>query len=331
MKVLNKDLKEKNFKRVYLLYGEETFLVNSYKRRFRETIAGDDTMNYNCFEGKGTDVKEVISLADTMPFFADRRLIIIDGSGFFKGSCDELADYIPQIPETTTIVFCESDVDKRGRLYKKVNETGHIVEFKRQDHDQLANWAAGLFARGGKKIKRSDMDYFLSRTGDDMENIKSETDKLISYTGDNEIITREDIDAIGTPHITSRVFDMVTDIVTGNTVGALELYDDLCALKEPPMRILFLIARQFNQILQVKDLIGSGNGRAQISSKLGVSPYVAGKLTDQARNYTREQIISYVTLCVQLEEDVKTGHLDDELAVELLITGKYVRDERGKG
>ncbi len=329
MKVLNSDLKEKNFKRVYLLYGEETFLVNSYKRRFREAIAGDDTMNYNCFEGKGTDIRELISLADTMPFFADRRLIVVDGSGFFKGSCDELADYIPDIPETTTIVFCESEVDKRSRLYKKVSETGHIVEFKRQDHDQLANWAAGLLARDGKRITRSVMDYFLSRTGDDMENIRSEIDKLVSYTEGREVVTKEDIDTIGTPHITSRVFDMVSAIVDGKTAGALELYQDLLTLKEPPMRILFLIARQFNQILQVKDLLEAGNGKALIASKLKVSPYVAGKLIDEARNFTRDQIMSYVTLCVQLEEDVKTGHLDDELAVELLIAGKYGRSKKG--
>ena len=84
MQTLNQDIKEKTFKRVYLLFGDEPFLVNSYKKRLREAIAGDDTMNYNYFEGKGQDVKEIISLADTMPFFAERRLVLIDGSGFFK-------------------------------------------------------------------------------------------------------------------------------------------------------------------------------------------------------------------------------------------------------
>ena len=75
MQTLNQDIKEKTFKRVYLLFGDEPFLVNSYKKRLREAIAGDDTMNYNYFEGKGPDVKEIISLADTMPFFAERQRI----------------------------------------------------------------------------------------------------------------------------------------------------------------------------------------------------------------------------------------------------------------
>ena len=83
MQTLNQDIKTKEFKRVYLLYGDEPFLVSSYKKRLKEAIAGEDTMNFNYFEGKSPDVHEIISLADTMPFFADRRLILIDGSGFF--------------------------------------------------------------------------------------------------------------------------------------------------------------------------------------------------------------------------------------------------------
>ena len=87
MQTLNQDIKERRFRRVYLLFGEEPFLVSSYKKRLREAISGDDTM----------------------PFFAERRLIMVDESGFFKGAApEELADYIPELPETTCLVFCET-------------------------------------------------------------------------------------------------------------------------------------------------------------------------------------------------------------------------------
>lgn len=89
------------------------------------------------------------------------------------------------------------------------------------------------------------------------------------------------------------------------------------------MRILFLIARQFNQLLQVKELTGQGADKGTIASKLKVPPFAVGRLTAQARAFTREQILSYVTLCVESEEAVKTGKLSDRLAVELLIAGKY--------
>ncbi len=319
MQTLNQDIKEKSFKKIYLLYGDEPFLVGSYKKKLREAITGGDTMNFNYFEGKNPDVKEIISLADTMPFFADRRLILVDGSGFFKSAQEELAAYLPQMPDTTCLVFAESEVDKRNRLYKRVKELGYAAELNKQDTAQLMRWPAGILGRDGRKISRPVMEYFLERTGDDMENIRMELEKLVCYTMGRDVITKEDVDAVGTVHVTSRVFDMVAAIVAGNTKKAMDLYEDLLTLKEPPMRILFLIARQFNQLLQIKELTAAGKDKGAMASALKVPPFAVGKLTAQARAFTRDQILSWVTLCVETEEAVKTGRLSDRLAVELLI------------
>ena len=319
MQTLNQDIKEKSFKKIYLLYGDEPFLVGSYKKKLREAITGGDTMNFNYFEGKNPDVKEIISLADTMPFFADRRLFLVDGSGFFKSAQEELAAYLPQMPDTTCLVFAESEVDKRNRLYKRVKELGYAAELNKQDTAQLMRWAAGILGRDGRKISRPVMEYFLERTGDDMENIRMELEKLVCYTMGRDVITKEDVDAVGTVHVTSRVFDMVAAIVAGNTKKAMDLYEDLLTLKEPPMRILFLIARQFNQLLQIKELTAAGKDKGAMASALKVPPFAVGKLTAQARAFTRDQILSWVTLCVETEEAVKTGRLSDRLAVELLI------------
>ncbi len=319
MQTLNQDIKEKSFKKIYLLYGDEPFLVGSYKKKLREAITGGDTMNFNYFEGKNPDVKEIISLADTMPFFADRRLILVDGSGFFKSAQEELAAYLPQMPDTTCVVFAESEVEKRNRLYKRVKELGYAAELNKQDTAQLMRWAAGILGRDGRKISRPVMEYFLERTGDDMENIRMELEKLVCYTMGRDVITKEDVDAVGTVHVTSRVFDMVAAIVAGNTKKAMDLYEDLLTLKEPPMRILFLIARQFNQLLQIKELTAAGKDKGAMASALKVPPFAVGKLTAQARAFTRDQILSWVTLCVETEEAVKTGRLSDRLAVELLI------------
>lgn len=319
MQTLNQDIKEKSFKKIYLLYGDEPFLVGSYKKKLREAITGGDTMNFNYFEGKNPDVREIISLADTMPFFADRRLILVDGSGFFKSAQEELAAYLPQMPDTTCLVFAESEVDKRNRLYKRVKELGYAAELNKQDTAQLMRWAAGILGRDGRKVSRPVMEYFLERTGDDMENIRMELEKLVCYTMGRDVITKEDVDAVGTVHVTSRVFDMVAAIVAGNTKKAMDLYEDLLTLKEPPMRILFLIARQFNQLLQIKELTAAGKDKGAMASALKVPPFAVGKLTAQARAFTRDQILFWVTLCVETEEAVKTGRLSDRLAVELLI------------
>ena len=323
MQTINEDIKSGQYKKVYLLYGEESFLKQSYKKKLKEAVAGDDTMNYNYFEGKGLDVNELISLSDTMPFFSDKRLIIIEDSGFFKTSSEALADYLPMIPDTTCIVFVEDAVDKRNRLFKKVKELGHAAEMKRQDSAQLARWAGTILAQNGRKITGSTMNLFLERTGDDMENIRMELEKLISYTMGSDVVTTEDVEAVTTVQVTNKIFDMVNAIVTRKTRLAMDLYEDLLTLKEPPMRILFLRARQFNQLLLVKEMTAKGTDRGTIASKLKIPPFVAGKVSAQAGAFTREQILSYVKGCVEAEEAVKTGKMNDRMAVELLITRKY--------
>lgn len=322
MQTLNKDIKEHTFRPVYLLYGEETFLVNHYKNRLREAIIGEDTMNVSTFEGKGLDVEELLRLADTMPFFAERRLILVEDSGFFKSAPEALVSYLPSMPGTTCLIFVESQVDKRNRLYKKVKELGYAAELARQDTAQLSRWAAGILTKEGKKITGRTMELFLSMTGDDMEHIRMELEKLISYTMGREVITDEDVKAICTVQVTNKIFDMVAAIVNGQRKKAMDLYEDLLTLKEPPMRILFLIARQFNQLLQVKELMAQGLERGAIASKLKMQPFVVGKTIPQAKQFSREQILACVQLCVEMEEAVKSGRLQDRMAVELLIAGE---------
>ena len=324
MKELRQDMKAGRFKPVYLIFGEEAFLKKSYKNQMKKAIVGDDAMNLHRFEGKGQDLREIISLADTMPFFGERRLILMEDTGLFKNAgADALVDYLPQMPETTCILFVESEVDKRNRLYKKVKELGYAAEMERQDPSQLACWAGGILAGEGKKITAQTMELLLEKTGDDMENIRMELEKLVSYTLGRDVITASDVEEICTTRITSRVFNMVEAITEGNVRKALDLYEDLLALKEEPRKILPLIGRQFNQIFQVKELMSQGMNRGAIGAALKLKPYIAGKLMNQARAYSPDRLRAAVNLCTDTEEAVKTGQLNDRMAVELLITGKY--------
>ncbi len=319
MQTLNQDIRTGNFKRVYLLYGDERFLVNRYKNRLKEAVLNGDAMNFHSFAGKDLNLKEIIGLADTMPFFAEKRLILIEDSGLFKEKADELADYLPSLPESTCMVFAESEVDKRSRMYKAVKKYGYGAELSRQDTAQLAKWAAGILGKEGKKIAGSTMELFLSKAGDDMENISSELEKLISYTLGRDVITPQDVEDICTTQVTNKIFDMVSAITSRRTKRAMELYEDLLILKEPPMRILFLIARQFNQLLLLKDLSAKNASRAEMASVLKIPPFAVGRMMPQAKALSREKILSCVRLCVDVEEAVKQGRLQDRLAVELLV------------
>ncbi len=323
MKVLKNDMKQKEFKPVYLLCGEEAFLKKSYKKQMKEAIVGGDAMNFHSFEGKSVDLDEVISLAGTMPFFGEKRLILIEDSGWFKsGAAEALVSFLPEMPETTCILFVESEVDKRNRLYKAVASLGHVAEMEKQKEEKLAEWAAGILASAGRRIDGRTMQLFLERTGDDMTNIRMELDKLISYTEGRDTVTKKDIETVGSEWVEDKIFDMVEAIAYQKSGKALDLYEDLLTLKEPPMRILYMIVRQFNQLLQVKEMTAAGQGKREIAARLKVRDFVAGKLLSQAGRFSREQILAYIRECAEYEEAVKRGRLDDQVAVEMLIVKK---------
>lgn len=323
MKSLNEDLKTGNFKQVYLLYGEEGYLKKQYKERFvKAMVAEGDTMNYAYYEGRNTDVKQVIDLAETMPFFAERRLIVFENTGFFKNAGAELADYIKEMPETTYFIFVENEVDKRSKLYKAVKAKGHIVELSAQDESTLKRWIQGIVRGEKKQMADSVILYFLGKVGTDMENIRKELEKLVCYALDRETITKEDVDAVCVTQISNHIFDMVNAVADKDQRRALDLYYDLLALKEPPMRILFLMIRQYRILFQVKALLQQGYGKKEIASKAGLYPFAAGKYMEQAKRFRIQELRAVMEDGADIEQRVKTGLLTDNLAVELFIV-KY--------
>lgn len=323
MKSIQEDIKTGNFKQSYLLFGEEAYLKHQYKEKLLNALNPDgDTMNFSRYEGKGVDVKQLIDLCETMPFFAERRIILLEDTGFFKNKCEELADYMKSLPDYLVLVFSESEVDKRSRMYKAVKSGGRVTEFAKQDEKTLMRWAAGILGKEGRKITQRDMELFLTKTGTDMGNIRMELEKLITYTEGQDIVSAEDIEAVCVTQTTNKIFDMVRAVTEKNQKRALELYYDLLTLKEPPMRILFLLAKQFRQLLLTKKMSGEGASQNEIATRLGVPSFVVRNISACARSYTVEELEQAVEDFVDAEEVVKTGRLGDVLSVELLIV-KY--------
>jgi len=326
MQRINNAIKSGEFQQVYLLYGEERYLKRQYRERLKNAMCssggmgmGGSDMNVHIFEGKNISTGEVVDLAETLPFLADKRLIFIDNSGLFKSGGEKMAEYLTSPNETTFFVFTESEVDKRSKLYKTVRSTGCVVEFTIQDENVLKRWIAGILKKEGKKITESTVQLLLAKTGTDMENIFMELEKVICYCLDREVITSEDVEAVCTNRISNHIFDMINAIADKQQKKALQLYYDLLALKEPPMRILFLIARQCNMLLQVKEMKAQGYDNKTIGSKINLHPFVVGKYVTQAGHFRTRDLKKAVIRCVEAEEAVKTGKLDDRMSVELLI------------
>lgn len=324
MKTVDEDIKKGTFRQCYLLYGEEGYLKKQYRDKLvHAMVQKGDAMNFSSYEGKDIRPGELVDLAETLPFFAERRVILVEDSGFFKNSCEIMADYLPQVNQSTSFIFVESEVDKRSKTYKAVKKYGLAVEFARQNEALITRWILGRIGKENKKITKSVLSLFLGRTGLDMNCIDRELEKLLCYTLDREVIEAEDVEAVVTEQIENKIFEMVDAIVMHDQKKALDLYYDLLALKEAPMRILFLITRQFRILLEVKELTGKGYSSFDIAGKIKIPEFAVRKNQSQAKRFSKEQILMALKDGAETEEKVKTGGLNDQIAVEIFIV-KYV-------
>ena len=320
MQTINEDIINGTFRRVYLLYGDEDYLKLQYKNKLlRALVTEGDTMNFSRFEGKEAQVPALIDLAETMPFFAEHRVILVEDSGFFKNAAPQLAEYLPDMPETTCMIFIEKEVDKRSKTYKSLKDIGRMVEFKTPDEKMLTRWVLTVLQKNGKKLTQPTMQLFLEKAGNSMGNIDRELEKLICYVGDREIIQMDDVEEICTGQTENRIFDMIHMMAEKRQKEALELYYDLLALKEPPMRILFLLVRQFNILLQVKTMVAAGMEQNQIADRAGLRSFTIRRYRSEAGHFSVQKLKEALRDCARAEEDVKTGRLDDRLSVELIL------------
>lgn len=319
MKTLQQHIKQKRFSKVYLLYGEEAYLRKGYKDSLQAAIISNDTtMNFSYYEGKNLDVSMIIEKAETLPFFGERRLIIIENSDLFSVQ-SLLADRLDTFPESTHILFVEKKVDKRSKLYKRIKKIGTITELKELDNKKLKIFVASLLKKDNKRITENTVSYLLEKIGTNMSLIQNEVEKLTCYAYDRDQITKEDIDDVCVEQTEGKIFQMIDAIVVKDKDTALNFYYDLLELKEKPMSILFLLSRHFKILLQVKDLSKFGYDNYTIANKVGVSPYFVGKYIRQSNKFSMDTIMSNLHMCTKTEEDVKTGRQNDQLGIEVLI------------
>ncbi len=326
MASIDEDIKNNNFSSCYLLYGEEVYLKKQYRDKLVAAMTTEgDTMNFSSYQGKDTNPDELIDLAETLPFFAERRVILVEDSGFFKNACESMASYLPQVNVSTCFIFVESEVDKRSKTYKAIREAGRVVEFTTQNEELLNKWILKRIGKENKNITRSAMQLFLSKTGFDMSNIDRELEKLLCYTLKKDVIEAQDVEAVVTAQISNKIYEMVDAISAHNPKKAWDLYYDLLALIESPAWILNRIARQFRILAEVKELTGKGYAGGDIAKKVGVQAFAIKKYQAQNRNFTKERLLEALKDGADMEEAVKTGKLNEKIAVELFIV-KYSKE-----
>lgn len=321
MQGIEKDIRSKEFKNIYLLCGEEDFLISWYKKKLLTALGAEKgSMNFNEYYGRGLNAPAIIDIAETMPFFGERRVILIEESGIFKDGCDELADYLKDCCQSTYFVFVEHSIDRKRRMYTTLKKYGYIAEAKAYTPQKLAEWIQGIMAKKyGKRIHDRTVQYFIQKSGTDMYSLSEEMKKLRDYTEGRELVEAADIDAICTVCIEDRVFELTEAVTQKDAKKALERYYELVALRESPVKIIALIAREFNMLLQTKELSGSTASQQVIASKIGAAPWLVGRYMARCRNLSIGYLRRALEKTIEMDTALKTGLIDQGMAVELLI------------
>lgn len=320
MKTIMQDIENNEIRQFYLLYGEEDYLKTQYRNRLvNALVSPDDNMNYSVYDGKSFDVKSFLELGETMPFFSDNRVIVLQNSGVVKKTPADFESRIEQFPESTHVIFVENEVDKRSRLYKWFGKNGYAVEMVPPDEPELKKWIAMLCKKEGKQIYENALDYFLEAVGNDMMLIRNELEKVFGYCIDSSEITIDDIKQVCVSQAQDHLYAMMDAIGSRNRERALLLYRDLLALKEPPMIIMYNISLHFKRMLEIAELSKAGKNVKEMAAIYHIPYRAVNNYVNQIKQYDLTKLKYMLDKCQETEERIKTGLVKDIVGVELLI------------
>lgn len=372
-------------KNLYLIYGDEQYLKEKKKNELLKALHAKNSVSFNAFSGRDIDLFEVARLADTMPFLEEYRKILLSDTGFFKGSAPkDILETAESLPESTVLLFYETEADTQNALYRFVKENGEVFRFQKaegksykeasQDQTRIRSWGTDYLKKNNREIGGRAMTKLLQLTGYDMLNLQTELDKLIAYTvseaelseglrrqsaedgakegksrkrcvrqdggfsrsGDERNsgtgtggsfgarlpvveIREQDIEAICSKTVSDKVFDMLSAKLSGSISTALLLFEDLLALRVPPMRVLFLLSRQFNQVYLMKELSRERIGDGELAARLQIRDWQLRKLKEQSAKLRISDAKRYLELCVEMETRIKLGDMNEKLGVEIVL------------
>lgn len=320
MKKIMQDIKENTFERFYLLYGSEDYLKHQYRDKLVKALVDvEDNMNYSFYEGKKINVNDLLDTGDTLPFFAENRVIVVENSGLFKKTPEGFEKRLINFPDSTHVIFVEFEVDGRNRLVTWFKKNGYKTEMKAPSEGEIRKWIAKLCKDEGKQIYENAVEYFIGSVGLDMMLIKNELEKLFSYVGDRAEITIEDVREVCVNEADDTLYQMVDAIGNRNQKEALILYRNLLQLKQEPLFILSQLSRNVRKMLEISELLSDGKNFDEIASIAGVPKWTINRYKTQIRNNSKESFKQMLEQCINTEASIKTGLVKDIVGVELLI------------
>lgn len=249
-----------------------------------------------------------------------------------RGGWSALPRVFSNLPETTTVLMVEAKPPaKNNPLFRLVEKLVEVRVFNKLKGPALQRWVQERVEKTGGRITPGAVRLLVDLVGDDLWAMASELEKLATYAL-NRQITELDVQTLTVGAKEASVFALVDAITARNLRDAARLLHQLLEDGAAPPYLLFMIARQFRLLLQTRDLKAQGMDNQEISRRIGVfSDFAMRKTLEQARNAQRPALVAAYHRLLEADLAIKTGRLEGDLALELLLVELCRRDETRSG
>lgn len=332
---LEKQLNQGIAKGIYLLYGEETFLLKQQLKKIKK-IFGKTVKGINYIIIDENNIQELISDIETPAFGYPTKLIIAKNTGIFKregkgktgGASKELKDKIndylkeniEQINNTVILVFIEDEVEKNS-IYNTIEKIGQVCNFEEQKPFQIIKRLKSICNAYKVNVSDDTLQYLIECCGTNMQNLINEIRKLIEYAGENGTIQKQDIDKLCIKKIESVIFDLTDNLGQKKVKEAMDVLYNLIASKEPIQKILITLYNHFKKLYFTKLAIASNK---DIATSLNLKPnqiFLVNKYKMQAKGFKTEELRKTVQELEDLDYNYKIGLIDLNVGLDAIICG----------
>lgn len=317
MRELNRAIKERAPKGLYLFYGEEAFLRDDCLARLREVILppGLEDFNLHTAQGKECSADWIQQAVDCLPVMSERTLVQVtdfDLLGQGEKAKERLMEILSDLPDYCCLVFVydllsykPTAKDKLAALLKK---EGAVVNFQRQEQKNLAAWICRQFEKAGKSVDSSDAEYLIFLVGDLMHDLSAEIGKIAAYAP-NQRVTRGDMDAVAIPKVEAVVYQMTDAMARKDFDKAAAVLADLLHSREPAVMLLSVMGKYFRQLYTARLFLDAGKGRDEFMELWAMkSGYQADKLLGAARGFSLPWCRYAVRRCAETDTVLKNSY-----------------------
>lgn len=329
-KIVNQ-IKENKVASVYLLYGLETYFIQNIQKALVKSILGDDAEeNLSVYDLEEVPVEEVITDAETYPFFGDRKLIFVHHPLFltaqqkklpFDHDLKVLERYLASPVDYSTLVFIApyEKLDNRKKITKLFKKHTTTVECNPIKDNEIGKWIKNLADELHIKIAPDAYEVFETELIVNLHLIQNELMKLATYVGENGEITKEIAQDLIAQTDTSTALRLVDAVMERNLHQAISIYKDLERMNEEPIALIALLAFQFRIIYRVKLLRRKGYNQFQIQKQVGAHPYVIKIAGNREKHFSIERLQHIIDQLAETDAVMKQGKMEKDIAFELLL------------